>query len=291
MKHLLYTHCNRAKGRVLIEHWLFSVKQHVTLESIDLMVVDFGLSDDQRAQLRANGVIIWPAKLDGRWSNIQYRELAAFLDQSPVDYDQVVYSDCGDIVFQADIRPILDTYKDQIRAVIEPEFGLVLHGLTLGFGDVRPDKMAMIHKLVGSQNTVNGGFVVGPAARMRAIWNTYTEMCSGTALHGTDQLILNYILRRDGFVALARQWNYVTFLNSERFYYDADRFLCDGTGRIPVVHNAGRYDCARAIADFGYRRGRVRSRVFLVGTIGLYHALARLSLLAALLKFSHYSVR
>ena len=116
----------------MIEHWLFSVKQHVTLESIDLMVVDFGLSDDQRAQLRANGVIIWPAKLDGRWSNIQYRELAAFLDQSPVDYDQVVYSDCGDIVFQADIRPILDTYKDQIRAVIEPEFGLVLHGLTLG---------------------------------------------------------------------------------------------------------------------------------------------------------------
>uniref|UniRef100_E6QWM2 Uncharacterized protein n=1 Tax=mine drainage metagenome TaxID=410659 RepID=E6QWM2_9ZZZZ len=261
MAHVLYTHCDAGKGDTLIDHWLRSAKLHVDLTDIEIVVIDFGLTETQRAQLRNEGVTLWPARADGRTPNIQYREIAAYLATRP-DIDQVVYSDCGDLVFQADITPILKYEKTKMKAVVEPEFNLALHGITLGFGDVRPEWLAEIRKMLGERPTANCGFVVGPREKMASVWATYRTFCHGVALHGTDQLIINYILRRDGFVELERIWNYVTFLNGERFYYDSDRFLCNREGRIPVVHNAGRYDSVRTITGFGYRCGRIRPRAF-----------------------------
>jgi hypothetical protein len=259
--HTLYTHCNAARGDALIQHWLRSAKLHVDLSNIEIVVIDFGLTETQRKQLRNEGVTLWSARADGRTSNIQYREIAAYLATRP-DIDQVIYSDCGDLVFQTDITPILTCGDTRMKAVVEPAFNFALHGLTLGFGDVRPERLDEIRQMLGERPTANCGFVVGPRTKMASVWDVYRTFCHGVGLHGTDQLILNYMLRRDGFVELERIWNYVTFLNDERFYYDSDGFLCNSEGRISVVHNAGRYDPVRTIAGFGYRCGRIRPRVF-----------------------------
>lgn len=275
MVNVLYTHCNAGAGDVLIEHWLKSAKLHVDLTGIEIVVLDFGLTDAQRATLRSEGVQLWPAPADGRTSNIQYRELARYLATRP-DVDQVVYSDCGDLVFQADIAPLLTYETSMMKAVIEPEFNVALHGMTLGFGDVRPERLDEIRKTIGARPTANCGFLVGPRLKMAAIWDTYQAFCHGAGLHGTDQLIINYILRRDGFVELDRTWNFVTFINGQHYFYDADGFLRQPAGRIAVVHNAGRYDSVRSIAGFGYRRGRIRPRAYTESIRLLYRCLNRL---------------
>jgi hypothetical protein len=148
--------------------------------------------------------------------------------------------------------------------------------MTLGFGDVRPERLAEIRATIGEQPTANCGIVVGPRDKMMAIWDTYQAFCHGVDLHGTDQLIINYILRRDGFIELDRAWNYVTFINSDRFYYDADGFLCNHAGRIPVVHNAGRHDLVRTITGFGYRCGKIKPRAYTESIRLFYRAIDRL---------------
>lgn len=275
MVNVLYTHCNAGAGDILINHWLRSAKLHINLTHIEIVVIDFGLNEHQREQLREEGVELWPALPDGRTPNIQYREIARYLATRP-DVDQVVYSDCGDLIFQADIAPILQHHKSMLRAVPEPEFNVALHGMTLGFGDVRPERLDEIRATIGGANTANCGIVVGPRDKMMAIWGTYQAYCHGVDLHGTDQLIINFILRRDGFIELDREYNYVTFINGQRFYYDAEGFLCNHAGRIAVVHNAGRYNSVRTISGFGYRCGRVKPRVYTESIRLLYRALDRL---------------
>ncbi len=272
MVNILYTHCNAGAGDILIHHWLRSAKLHVDLTNIEIVVIDFGLTDDQREQLRKEGVQLWLGRADGRTPNIQYREIASYLATRP-DVNQVMYSDCGDLIFQADISPIFEHHTAMMKAVIEPEFNVALHGITLGFGDVRPECLADIRETIGESPTANCGIVVGPRERMMAIWDTYQLCCHGTKLHGTDQLIINFILYRDGFIELDRSWNYVTFINGRKFYYDADGFLCDQESRIPVVHNAGRYDSVRTISDFGYRRGRIKPRAYTESIRFFYRAL------------------
>lgn len=275
MVNIIYTHCNSGAGDILINHWLRSVKLHIDLTDIEIVVIDFGLTPEQRETLREEGVELWPAQADGRTPNIQYREIARYLATRD-DVDQVVYSDCGDLIFQADIAPILKDDRSMMKAVVEPEFNVALHGITLGFGDVRPEYLDEIRKTIGDRPTANCGFVVGPSAKIAAIWDTYQTLCHGVDLHGTDQLIINYILRRDGFVELDRIWNYVTFINGQRFYYDRDGFLCNHQGRIPVVHNAGRYNSVRTIKGFGYRCGRIRPRLYTESIRLFYRGLNRL---------------
>ena len=260
MKHLITTYCNSGKGDFLVQHWLRSLKENVDLTGIDVMVIDFGLSPQQRKALGEQQVVLNPQVPDGRLSNIHYRHVAEYLHSHPF-YDQVLYSDCGDIVFQSDISMLFDVAKDKFRAALEPEFNYDLHRLTLGVRDIKEARLSEIRRVLGPHPTMNGGLLIGPAKKMGTIWNEYSELCCGTAVHGTDQLVISYILRRDGFEELPRKYNYVTFLNGEHFHYNDSHLLCNSMGIIPVVHNAGRFDFARAISNFGYRQGQVKPRV------------------------------
>jgi hypothetical protein len=270
--HLLYTYCNDGKGDFLIEHWLESLRLNVSLSKIDVMVIDFGLSPKQRAILQHRGVLLWPGVADGRMSNVQYRHLAEFLRAHPA-YDQVCYADCGDLVFQADISNLFERARAQFKVALEPDFNFGLHKLTLGLKDFKPDKLSEVERVLGRQPTANCGFLIGPASEMAGIWTTYTVMCKSADVHGTDQLLINYIIRCKGFDELPRRYNYVLFLNAEHFYYDADNILHDQAGIVPVVHNAGQHDFARTIADFGYRQGRIKPRLYPFAIRCLYRVL------------------
>lgn len=256
-KFLITTYCNRFKGDFLIDHWLYSLQQHVSLNGIDILVIDFGLSDEQRNRLLKQGVILRRETPEGRMSNIHYKYLAQFLSEHP-QYEQVLYSDCGDLVFQADISGLFEVGCTRFKAVQEPEFNFNLHSLTLGLQDVMPEKIPLIKKTLGNAPIFNCGFVMGPADKMGRIWSEYCRLCSDTQRHGTDQLIINYLLYSSDAEILPRKFNYVLFLNDEAYGYDEQRMLINKDGIIPVVHNAGRYDFARTVQDFGYKTGKMR---------------------------------
>ncbi|MGB8191368.1 MAG: hypothetical protein WCF67_05580 [Chitinophagaceae bacterium] len=260
MKHLITTYCNRYKGDFLIDHWLRSLQEHVKLDNIDIMVIDFGLSEEQRQRLTEKGVILNPQEAAGRMSNVHYSHLAGFLQQH--QYDQVLYSDCGDLVFQQDISALFESNKDRFRLVLEPDFNFYLHRSTLGLEDVKKDQVPVIQSILGNKPTANCGFVLGPSQKLAGIWKNYLSFCDSAEKHGTDQLIINTIAYKEGFEELPRKFNYVTFLNNEKMYIDSNGLYCNRDGVIPVVHNAGRYDFARRIRDFGYRTGSLKPKVY-----------------------------
>lgn len=262
MKALISTYCNRYKGDFLVHHWLKSLQANVNLNGIDIMVIDFGLTDEQVQMLKDRGVIVnkqEPGK--GRMSNFQYKFLGEFLKAHP-EYTQVMYSDCGDLIFQQDIAHLFSISPDKLRLVPEPDFNYYLHRLTLGFSDVKREKIREIKKVLKNHPTCNCGFVIGPAKIVASIWDFYKENCNGADVHGTDQLIINYLAYREGFEILPGGYNYVTFLKKEKITKNADGFFTVNDSILPVVHNAGRYNFARAISDFGYLQGTNRKRTF-----------------------------
>ncbi len=264
MKHLITTYCNAYKGDFLIGHWLRSLKEQVDLRNIDILVIDFGLDPSQVLTLQAQDVIVLPQdKPRGRMSNVQYSCLAKYLEEHPI-YDQVLYSDCGDLIFQTDISHLFQLSPDKMKLVLEPDFNFHLHRITLGLKDVRPEKISLIRDTIGNNPTANCGFVLGPAEKMASIWEEYSTLCHSADVHGTDQLIINYLGYREGFHILEDRYNYVAFLKREKLRQDKDGFFINADGRIAVVHNAGKYDFARSITDFGYRQGRVKPRYFTI---------------------------
>jgi len=276
MKHLISTYCNRFKGDFLINHWLLSLKKHVNLDNTDILIIDFGLTDKQRQVLLSQGIMLMPADPYGRMSNIQYQYLSGFLQKNP-HYDQVLYSDCGDIIFQDDISHLFNLETSKFKAVPEEEFNYRLHKITLGISDVRKDKLKMIEAVLQNKSTVNCGFIIGPAAKFVDIWPTYNLLCKDVKIHGTDQLIINYILYKEGFIRIAMKFNFVTFLNKDAFFKNANSFFENAEGIIPVVHNAGKYDFARRISDFGYQRGVIKSRKSALFFIYSYRLLNKLA--------------
>lgn len=263
MKILISTYCNRYKGDFLIHHWLKSLQLHVNLTGIDIMVIDFGLTDEQVQLLKDRGVIVNKQEPEkGRMSNFQYKFLGQYLKAHP-EYDQVLYSDCGDLVFQQDIAHLFSISPGKLRLVPEPGFNYFLHRLTLGFRDVKRERIKDIKKVLKDHTTCNCGFVMGPAKIVSSIWDFYQENCHGTEVHGTDQLIINYLAYRDGFEVLPGRYNYVTFLKKEKISKNRDGFFTLNGEVLPVVHNAGRYNFARAISDFGYLQGTNKKRTFI----------------------------
>ncbi|CAM4218728.1 glycosyltransferase [Zobellia nedashkovskayae] len=275
MKNLIVTYCNKYKGDFLINNWLLSLRKNVDLSNIDILVTDFGLTEEQKEELISEGVIVQSKEPKGRMSNYHYKFLREFLLEN-INYNQVLYSDCGDVIFQSDISHLFKLSKHQFKAAIEPEFNFILHKKTLGFQDIKSESIMEIEKILGENPTVNGGFIIGPSSKMKDIWTEYNKFCHNIDVHGTDQLIISYILYKEGFCELPKKYNYVTFLNTESFWINRQKFYENEDGIIPVVHNAGRYDFARAIDNFGYKKGKVRPKAWSYLFIYHYRLLKRI---------------
>src|SRR6266851_1911740 len=160
--HAVITCCDAKYGDFLVRHWLRSLRDHVNLDHIDVVVLDYGLSPEQAEQLRAQSVILHPSKKDGNLTNIRYRDLVAFLKDKA--YDQVLSIDSGDIIFQADISPMFELDKESFRAVREYFTG-GMHIALLGADDVRPEFREEIKSFLWNRSAVNGGVLFGPARR------------------------------------------------------------------------------------------------------------------------------
>jgi hypothetical protein len=254
MAHLIETYADFRRGDFLVNHWLRSLKENVDLRDVDILVHDYGLTDAQVKQLRELGARVERGVRDGRMSNIHYRDLADFLRK--YEYDQVLYSDGGDIIFQSDIRPLFENHKDSYRGVCEDVFTLPMHQWTLGVGDIKGDSYPTIKRLLYKKPMINGGFVLGPARKMVHCWDEYLSLCRDHRRHGTDQIIMSYLMYRDGFVRLPEKYNFVLITTKSRFSITRGRFYDSAGELIPVVHNAGRYDWARSVSRFGYGEDR-----------------------------------
>jgi hypothetical protein len=240
-------------GDFLVQHWLRSLVDNVDLGKIDVVVLDFGLTEAQRAALLGRAQVV-PAGGHPRVNVARRAAISTFLAEH--DYDQVLVVDAGDIVFQGDVSPLFEQDRDSFRAVPERypiPLPLFLRGSP-------PDLRRRILAQLETRPMINVGFILGPAKRVQELGRAGLEHASRVK---HDQPLLSCLLHEQGFVELDPTYNFVPWTVRERFRIEDGAFLRASGERIAVVHNTGLRAQFRVIADFGYGRGyntRIRRR-------------------------------
>lgn len=283
MKHVIITCSDARYGEFLAKHWLPSLQENVSLEGIDVAVIDYGLDDNQRAYLEDNEVLIFPATPDGNITNIRYRDIARLLAQE--EYDQVMAVDGGDIIFQSDIRHLFDKDKESFRGVCEERI-IPFHDVILPKTDMESSDYQRIFAFLEGKQTVNGGMILGPANRFQQIWTEFQRLCKRFDVFGTDQLVINYLLYKDGFVPLDHKYNFVIMAMKSRFHIQAGKFYDDCGELIPLVHNAGMHSFTRCVGRFGYGPDKNRRKRLVPFVLHNYFRFLNLAKFLRLFPFS-----
>ncbi|HUP81959.1 MAG TPA: hypothetical protein VM260_25635 [Pirellula sp.] len=248
-RHAIITCCDARCGDFLIQHWLKSLRANVNLTQVDVVVLDYGLTESQRETLHQANVLFFPCVKDGFVCNLRYRDMCRLFETHA--YDQVLSVDAGDVIFQSDISDQFEQNKTCFRAVYE-ELKTPFYDFVIRRDDIDPIKYREILHFLDDKRMLNAGAVWGPAEGFKRFWNNYREICNSFDCYGIDQMILNYTLYQEGFVELERCYNFV-LVSSTSPYKIKNGVFYDAQGRIiPLVHNAGIQDATRAVRNFGY---------------------------------------
>ena len=251
--HLIVTASDSRCGDFLIDHWHRSLRQNVQLQDIDIVVLDYGLTAEQRRRILEAGMELQECIHDGHVTNIRYRDIATLLAKR--SYHQVLLVDGGDIIFQSDISHLFRDRPTRIRAVCD-ERKYSLQSVLPILSDFRPDQRRAISRFLHDRPQINGGFVLGPGAAFVHLWEEFHSLTRSMTQFAADQILLNYVLHRDGFEELPSRYNFVLVAARSTFVVRDGQFF-DATGAlIPVVHNAGHMPFFRRVSRFGYGADR-----------------------------------
>lgn len=250
---------NERFGDFVFNHWSKSLIDHIDNNKVDIVILDYGLSSNQRKKLVGKGIRVVKCKKDGHIVNLRYRDILNFLIKNK--YDQVLACDAGDIIFQKDIMSVFNSHPNQFRGVIENlqpptlEYSLV----QATFSQEDKDK---ILRLLKGKKMVNGGFVIAPRNKFITLCTLMLKMIKRMDSFGPDQIILNYVLYREGFFNLDVNFNYIPVTAKDKFKIKEGVFY-NGKGEvINVIHNAGNKDFFRVIDNFGYGKGYNKFKFF-----------------------------
>ncbi len=250
--HLIVTSSDKKYGDFLIEHWLASLKENVNLEKIDILVLDYGLSKAQRFYLKNENIMLKECIKDNHIANIRFRDLFTFLKENQ-DYKQILSCDGGDIIFQEDISFLFEQHKESFRAVCEKITSPFEYFITTEY--FFKNDIKLLKEILIVNKTINAGFFLAPYDKMIMLCQKVMEMVKNKSKFGPDQIVVNYIMYKNGFVELDTKYNFIPATNNEEFYIKDGVFYDKNGEKIPVIHNAGNIRFFRAIENFGYGKG------------------------------------
>lgn len=248
MKNAICTASDAKYGDFVIEHWLASLKANVDLSNTDILVFDYGFSTQQRGKLLDQNVKVIPCVRNGHVVSLRFRDMAIFLQENA--YDQVLATDGGDIIFQTGLTELFEKNKTAFRAVTE-DFNLPFERLFIAnnFSATDGEK---IKRLLEKKPMINAGVLVAPHNKFLALCQEIDGLVLDKSKFGPDQVAVNYILYRDGFVSLSNKFNFVFTTMTQPFRIQNGVFLLQSGEKIPIVHNAGGSNSFRPIKNFGF---------------------------------------
>jgi len=211
---VIITASDKKYGDFLIEHWFRSLIENSDLSSIDIFVIDYGLSVAQQCYLKHHDIKIYKGEKDGHVVIIRFREMKSILAQ--YNYDQVILCDSGDIIFQQDISPVFLNHKDNFRAVeedIKSPFSMFIKDEFFS-GEI---KKKLTNSLLKNR-MINAGFLVGPGNKMMLLCEKMLETLKTYKKFGPDQILVNYFLHKERFIPLEKGYNFVISTTKDEFY-------------------------------------------------------------------------
>lgn len=246
--YLIATASDRKYGDFLIEQWYYSLKKNVNLENIQILVLDYGLSKAQRFYLENHNIIVRECVRDGHVVNLRFRDLLFFLKENY--YEQILTCDSGDIIFQDDISYLFTFQPETYRAVCEdlaPLFDFFIKSDYFYKEDIEELKEVLLLKKM-----INAGFLLAPYEKMIHLCEVLVTKTKDKNRFGPDQILINYVLHKEGFYELPTRYNFIPVTCLQEFYIKDGIFYDSNHKPFPVVHNAGNFNFFRSIENFGY---------------------------------------
>ena len=195
LKNVIITCSNERYGDFLINHWLKSLKENVNLENIDIVIIDYGLNKLQKTLLLKERVILFEGTKKYHIVNKRFFDSAKYLKNK--SYDQILFIDGGDTIFQEDIIHVLDKNKNTFR-VIPLGMGVLFFEWFI-FDNFEKKIKEKIWKVVKNKPVINAGVIFAPCQKFISLCRLMEELIIKKETFGPDQIILNYFLYQGGF--------------------------------------------------------------------------------------------
>lgn len=247
-KHAVITSSDATYGDFLIGHWLVSLTENVDLTDLDIAVIDYGLRKEHVDHLNSRNVIIIPGTRSGHIVTARFMDAGAFLKYS--SYDQVLFVDGGDVIFQRDISHLFRSDTNAYRVVkLNMEVLFFESFIPRNFP---PAEKQMLWQTLKGKPVLNAGFIIAPKDKFVSLAEQVDKLVTRKNAYGPDQVVVNYVLHRDEVQILNRTYNFMIGTEPDGIIIRDGTFYTRDGERIAVVHNAGHDRMVRPIRNFGY---------------------------------------
>jgi hypothetical protein len=254
-KNVIITACDKKYGEFLIHDWLPSLTKTTNVSTIDIIVIDYGLTYQQRQLLQKSHVILKSGS-----SCTQHIVIKRYVDAYQIlkntTYNQVMLIDCGDIIFQKDISPLFTSHSDRIRVGYDAD--VLLYELMLP-SSIPEDIKKQIRKTLIHKPQLNAGVVIAPKSLFLQLISDMNAILSISSQFGMDQVALNYILYTQSFELLPNTYNFLINPNLGKFFIKNGNFYHENGELISIVHNTGVHNSIRPIKYFGF--GKEKNKI------------------------------
>lgn len=248
LKNVIITCSNEKYGDFLINHWLKSLKDNVNLSNVDVVVIDYKLNNSQKDRLLKEKVIIFPGTKKYHIVNQRFFDAEKFLRKNI--YDQVLFIDGGDIIFQDDISLLFKKDKNYYRAVtLGMEVLFFEWFMRNNFEKKIKEEM---WKVIRNKLVINAGVIFAPYKKFVYLCQQMNRLIKNKKVFGPDQIIVNYVLYKSEIKFLDKKYNFMIKTVPEGFILKDSVFYTKNLEKIAIIHNAGAINFLRPINNFGY---------------------------------------
>lgn len=263
MKNLIVTACNDKYEDFLYNDWYMSLKDNVNLENIDILVIDFGLSDSIVENLKKENILIKKASIEGNIVNVRFFELYDFLKNN--NYNNVLSCDSGDIIFQKDISNLLNSKIESFMAVCEDINSPM--DIVLNNDNISDDLKKDIKDILENKKMINAGVIFGNRESFISLLEFIINNIKDLNVWGLDQLLINYYLYKYGFKELDDEYNFIPTTHISSFDIKDGKIYKSNGELVFIVHNAGGKSFFRPLKNFGYKNNKIRLNKTLVKSL------------------------
>lgn len=249
-RNVIITCSNRKSGSFVANHWIRSIKENVNLKNIDIAVMDYGLSVLQKKKLENNGVIIFKGMDKYHIVNKRFFDAGRFLKKN--DYDQVLFVDGSDVIFQDDVSNVFRKDKNIFRVVALDMEVLFFEWFISIQGNFEERIKEKIWKVVKNKPVINAGVIFAPVKPFIKLCEEMQRLIKNKWSFGPDQIIVNYLLYKTRFKFIDCKYNFMMSTVKENFAIKDGVFYKSNGEKVVIVHNAGQIDLFRPVENFGY---------------------------------------
>lgn len=248
MRNVIITAANEKVENFVFNHWFRSLQQNVDLKNVDVVIFDYGISNKMKLSFEKNGIKVITGMKKYHIVNKRFIDAGKYLQKNK--YDQVLFVDSSDVIFQTDLTKMFNTYKKYFRAVKLGSNVLFVKALVYDqFGTEDKNK---IWDVIKNKPIINAGVIFAPANKFVKLCISVDKMIRNKDDFGPDQIIVNYFLFKNGVKFIDSKYNFTMNTAYAGFKIINGIFYKSGGEKIAIVHNCGQSDIFRPITNFGY---------------------------------------